>query len=141
MHVFCIIRMIGTLFGLSIFLIGYFPLKQVSKTVSLSNQKICVNPTSSSSCKKNVTIPHETYSEVQNIQDVSSSHLPYKKIIFMIIDAFRSDFYFGPYKRMPRTSKLFEKGYGIKFVAEAHPPTVTMPRIKVSIYVEKNICV
>ena len=139
MHLFCIFRIIATLFGLCMFLVGFFPLKHVSKSVS--DQKISVkNPASANKLDKpavsepansdqNVSLPRDIYSE-KHTKDGSST-LPYKKIIFMIIDAFRSDFYFGPYKHMPRTRNIFEKGHGIKFIAEAHPPTVTMPRIKV----------
>ncbi|XP_023363452.1 GPI ethanolamine phosphate transferase 2 isoform X2 [Otolemur garnettii] len=47
-------------------------------------------------------------------------------------DALRDDFLFGSkgVKFMPYTTYLVEKGASHSFVAEAKPPTVTMPRIK-----------
>ncbi|XP_073093972.1 GPI ethanolamine phosphate transferase 2 isoform X2 [Manis javanica] len=50
----------------------------------------------------------------------------------MLIDALRDDFVFGSkgVKFMPYTTYLVEKGSSHSFVAEAKPPTVTMPRIK-----------
>ncbi|XP_014388955.1 PREDICTED: GPI ethanolamine phosphate transferase 2 [Myotis brandtii] len=50
----------------------------------------------------------------------------------MLIDALRDDFVFGSkgVKFMPYTTSLVEKGAAHSFVAEAKPPTVTMPRIK-----------
>ncbi|XP_054564862.1 GPI ethanolamine phosphate transferase 2 isoform X3 [Eptesicus fuscus] len=50
----------------------------------------------------------------------------------MLIDALRDDFVFGSkgVKFMPYTTYLVEKGASHSFVAEAKPPTVTMPRIK-----------
>lgn len=52
----------------------------------------------------------------------------------MLIDALRDDFVFGSkgVKFMPYTTYLVEKGASHSFVAEAKPPTVTMPRIKVN---------
>ncbi|XP_040346085.1 GPI ethanolamine phosphate transferase 2, catalytic subunit isoform X2 [Herpailurus yagouaroundi] len=50
----------------------------------------------------------------------------------MLIDALRDDFVFGSkgVKFMPYTTYLVEKGASHSFVAEAKPPTVTMPRVK-----------
>lgn len=52
----------------------------------------------------------------------------------MLVDALREDFIFGPNGRMymPYTRHVVEKGSSYSFVAKARPPTVTMPRIKVS---------
>ncbi|XP_012941820.1 GPI ethanolamine phosphate transferase 2 [Aplysia californica] len=60
----------------------------------------------------------------------TDSSVSFQRLIFLVIDAFRSDFFFGPYQYMPKVNRIFELGHGIKFVAESHPPTVTMPRIK-----------
>ncbi|KAF6132079.1 phosphatidylinositol glycan anchor biosynthesis class G [Phyllostomus discolor] len=53
----------------------------------------------------------------------------------MLIDGLRDDFVFGSkgVKFMPYTTYLVEKGASHSFVAEAKPPTVTMPRIKLSL--------
>ncbi|XP_006250579.1 GPI ethanolamine phosphate transferase 2 isoform X4 [Rattus norvegicus] len=56
----------------------------------------------------------------------------FSKVVIMLIDALRDDFVFGSkgVKYMPYTTYLVEKGASHSFVAEAKPPTVTMPRIK-----------
>ena len=67
----------------------------------------------------------------------NSSRLPqplFKRVVIMLVDALREDFVFGPSGRlfMPYTRHLVERGSSHSFVAKARPPTVTMPRIKVS---------
>ncbi|XP_025777222.1 GPI ethanolamine phosphate transferase 2 isoform X2 [Puma concolor] len=56
----------------------------------------------------------------------------FSKVVIMLIDALRDDFVFGSkgVKFMPYTTYLVEKGASHSFVAEAKPPTVTMPRVK-----------
>ncbi|KAK7803625.1 hypothetical protein U0070_002520 [Myodes glareolus] len=56
----------------------------------------------------------------------------FSKVVIVLIDALRDDFVFGAkgVKYMPYTTYLVEKGASHSFVAEAKPPTVTMPRIK-----------
>ncbi|ERE68191.1 GPI ethanolamine phosphate transferase 2-like isoform 2 [Cricetulus griseus] len=56
----------------------------------------------------------------------------FNKVVIVLIDALRDDFVFGSkgVKYMPYTTYLVEKGASHSFVAEAKPPTVTMPRIK-----------
>ncbi|XP_070648100.1 GPI ethanolamine phosphate transferase 2 isoform X5 [Bos indicus] len=56
----------------------------------------------------------------------------FSKVVILLIDALRDDFVFGSkgVKFMPYTTYLVEKGSSLSFVAEAKPPTVTMPRIK-----------
>ncbi|KAM5338316.1 GPI ethanolamine phosphate transferase 2 isoform 2-T2 [Glossophaga mutica] len=56
----------------------------------------------------------------------------FSKVVIMLIDGLRDDFVFGSkgVKFMPYTTYLVEKGASHSFVAEARPPTVTMPRVK-----------
>ncbi|XP_077777678.1 GPI ethanolamine phosphate transferase 2, catalytic subunit isoform X1 [Podarcis muralis] len=56
----------------------------------------------------------------------------FKKAVIVLIDALRDDFVFGSKGKrfMPYTTQLVERGTSHSFVAEAKPPTVTMPRIK-----------
>ncbi|XP_026721880.1 GPI ethanolamine phosphate transferase 2 isoform X3 [Athene cunicularia] len=56
----------------------------------------------------------------------------FKKVVIVLIDALRDDFVFGSKGKqfMPYTTQLVEKGTSYSFIAEAKPPTVTMPRIK-----------
>lgn len=57
----------------------------------------------------------------------------FKKVVIVLIDALRDDFVFGSKGKqfMPYTTQVVEKGTSYSFIAEAKPPTVTMPRIKV----------
>ncbi|XP_028909488.1 endosomal/lysosomal potassium channel TMEM175 isoform X2 [Ornithorhynchus anatinus] len=56
----------------------------------------------------------------------------FRKVVIVLIDALRDDFVFGAKgaRFMPYTNHLVERGSSHSFVAEAKPPTVTMPRIK-----------
>ncbi|KAI6058267.1 GPI ethanolamine phosphate transferase 2 [Aix galericulata] len=57
---------------------------------------------------------------------------PPGSVVLVLIDALREDFVFGPKGKqfMPYATQVIEKGTSYSFVAEAKPPTVTMPRIK-----------
>ncbi|XP_068522190.1 GPI ethanolamine phosphate transferase 2 isoform X5 [Anas acuta] len=56
----------------------------------------------------------------------------FRRVVLVLIDALRQDFVFGPKGKqfMPYATQVIEKGTSYSFVAEAKPPTVTMPRIK-----------
>eukprot|EP00076_Gallus_gallus_P016599 XP_015135974.1 GPI ethanolamine phosphate transferase 2 isoform X5 [Gallus gallus] len=56
----------------------------------------------------------------------------FRKVVIVLIDALRDDFVFGSKGKqfMPYTTQVIEKGTSYSFIAEAKPPTVTMPRIK-----------
>nr|XP_020670568.1 GPI ethanolamine phosphate transferase 2 isoform X1 [Pogona vitticeps] len=56
----------------------------------------------------------------------------FKKAVIVLIDALRDDFVFSSKGKqfMPYTTQLVERGTSHSFIAEAKPPTVTMPRIK-----------
>ncbi|KAK9483470.1 alkaline-phosphatase-like protein [Lipomyces starkeyi] len=52
------------------------------------------------------------------------------KVIFMVVDALRSDFVFSNESAMSFTHSLISSGNALPFTARAAPPTVTLPRIK-----------
>ncbi|KXS96742.1 hypothetical protein AC578_9019 [Pseudocercospora eumusae] len=54
----------------------------------------------------------------------------FDKVIFMVVDALRSDFVFGGGSGMEFTQSLIRDDAAIPFTAHATPPTVTMPRVK-----------
>ncbi|KYO35055.1 GPI ethanolamine phosphate transferase 2 [Alligator mississippiensis] len=56
----------------------------------------------------------------------------FRKAVIVLIDALRADFVFGSKGKqfMPYVTQLVDKGTSHSFIAEAKPPTVTMPRIK-----------
>uniref|UniRef100_A0A803VNH9 Phosphatidylinositol glycan anchor biosynthesis class G (EMM blood group) n=1 Tax=Ficedula albicollis TaxID=59894 RepID=A0A803VNH9_FICAL len=65
----------------------------------------------------------------------------FKKVVIVLIDALRDDFVFGSKGKqfMPYTTQVVEKGTSYSFIAEAKPPTVTMPRIKVDDNVTRHL--
>uniref|UniRef100_A0A3Q3H282 GPI ethanolamine phosphate transferase 2-like n=1 Tax=Labrus bergylta TaxID=56723 RepID=A0A3Q3H282_9LABR len=104
--------------GIALFLRGFFPVP-VKSSVSSKN--------------KLSDLPAEPLTG----STPNSSRLPqplFKRVVVMLIDALREDFVFGPDGRryMPYTRHMVERGSSLSFVAKARPPTVTMPRIKVS---------
>lgn len=62
------------------------------------------------------------------------SHHLYKRhvgrFVFVLIDAFRWDFPAVP-EHMPYVAQLQQQGQATRLTARCHPPTATMPRIKV----------
>ncbi|KAJ5809733.1 uncharacterized protein N7503_001951 [Penicillium pulvis] len=55
---------------------------------------------------------------------------PFDNIIFMVIDALRSDFVYGEDSGFSFTQSLIKSGSAIPFTALAAPPTLTLSRIK-----------
>lgn len=54
----------------------------------------------------------------------------FDKVIFMVVDALRSDFVYTDHSGFAFTQKLITTGEAIPFTAHATPPTITMPRVK-----------
>ncbi|GAB7343646.1 hypothetical protein MBLNU457_1639t1 [Dothideomycetes sp. NU457] len=54
----------------------------------------------------------------------------FDKVIFMVVDALRSDFVYGNKSGFHFTQSLIRDGTAIPYTAHAAPPTVTMPRVK-----------
>ncbi|KAF4582891.1 hypothetical protein GQ602_006035 [Ophiocordyceps camponoti-floridani] len=55
---------------------------------------------------------------------------PFDRLIFMVVDALRSDFVYSNQSGFQYTQSLIRNGAAIPFTANARTPTVTMPRIK-----------
>ncbi|KAI0201485.1 alkaline-phosphatase-like protein [Astrocystis sublimbata] len=55
---------------------------------------------------------------------------PFNKLIFMVVDALRSDFVYLDGSGFEYTRSLINDGVAIPFTAHATSPTITMPRIK-----------
>ncbi|KAF2184722.1 GPI ethanolamine phosphate transferas-like protein 2 [Zopfia rhizophila CBS 207.26] len=55
---------------------------------------------------------------------------PFNKLVFMVVDALRSDFVFGEHSGFRFTQSLIRSGTAIPFTAHATSPTITMPRVK-----------
>lgn len=55
---------------------------------------------------------------------------PFDKVIFMVVDALRSDFVYSNASNFHFTQSLIRSGAAIPFTGHASPPTITMPRVK-----------
>ncbi|ETS72892.1 hypothetical protein PFICI_15399 [Pestalotiopsis fici W106-1] len=55
---------------------------------------------------------------------------PFDRVVFMVVDALRSDFVFAEGSGFEFTQGLIRDGAAIPFTAHAASPTVTMPRLK-----------
>ncbi|OAV89434.1 hypothetical protein PTTG_05988 [Puccinia triticina 1-1 BBBD Race 1] len=55
---------------------------------------------------------------------------PFDRLVFVLIDALRSDFMFGADSRMNFTQSLVRDGKALPYTAIAQAPTVTLPRLK-----------
>eukprot|EP01117_Protostelium_nocturnum_P011764 TRINITY_DN428_c0_g1_i1.p1 TRINITY_DN428_c0_g1~~TRINITY_DN428_c0_g1_i1.p1 ORF type:complete len:926 (+),score=242.77 TRINITY_DN428_c0_g1_i1:207-2984(+) len=62
--------------------------------------------------------------------DTNRSNSTFDRMVFVLVDAFRSDFLFKEKNEMKFISSLLNEGKAFGFVAEAVAPTVTLPRIK-----------
>ncbi|GAA5892934.1 mannose-ethanolamine phosphotransferase LAS21 [Sporobolomyces salmoneus] len=55
---------------------------------------------------------------------------PFSRLVFMLVDALRSDFAFAPESEMKFVQSLIAEGHALPYTAIAQPPTVTLPRLK-----------
>ncbi|KPI42222.1 GPI ethanolamine phosphate transferase 2 [Cyphellophora attinorum] len=60
----------------------------------------------------------------------TSSRPPFDKVVFMVVDALRSDFVYSNTSNFHFTQSLIRDGAAIPFTGHASPPTITMPRVK-----------
>ncbi|CCJ30652.1 unnamed protein product [Pneumocystis jirovecii] len=63
-------------------------------------------------------------------EDSSMIQAPFNRLVFILIDALRSDFVFSNSSSMTFTQSLIFSGKAYPYTAYASPPTVTFPRIK-----------
>ncbi|KAI9595997.1 hypothetical protein BDF19DRAFT_439308 [Syncephalis fuscata] len=54
----------------------------------------------------------------------------FDRLIFMVVDALRNDFAFGPDSEMEFTKQTISNRHAVPFIGRATTPTVTLPRIK-----------
>ncbi|KAK5020242.1 major facilitator superfamily transporter protein [Cryomyces antarcticus] len=55
---------------------------------------------------------------------------PFNKVVFMVVDALRSDFVYSNISGFQFTQSLIRSGAALPFTAHATAPTITMPRVK-----------
>ncbi|KAK2074358.1 hypothetical protein P8C59_008572 [Phyllachora maydis] len=61
---------------------------------------------------------------------IANRTAPFDRLIFMVVDALRSDFVFAADTGFEYTQSLIRNGCAVPFTAHATSPTVTMPRLK-----------
>ncbi|KAH6841078.1 alkaline-phosphatase-like protein [Chaetomium sp. MPI-CAGE-AT-0009] len=69
-----------------------------------------------------------TYDTVTDYGDPPAA--PFDRLVFMVIDALRSDFVYAGNSGFEFTQSLIRDGAALPFTAHATSPTVTMPRLK-----------
>ncbi|KAL4236584.1 hypothetical protein ACF0H5_004969 [Mactra antiquata] len=88
-----------------LFMMGFFPVKKsLSESANFQN-----------------------YSLEQH--DIVQPQKQYDRVAIILIDALRTDFIYED-DHMPFVKDLMTQGYARSYVVKAHPPTVTLPRIK-----------
>src|SRR5690625_1656894 len=79
------------------------------------------------------------YSHNNSIIKGHSIKPKFDRLVIMVVDAMRSDLLYNPSSPMNFTKSLIMNGQTYPFIAYAHAPTVTLPRIKVNIFEYENI--
>ncbi|KAL7271684.1 major facilitator superfamily transporter protein [Rhizina undulata] len=76
--------------------------------------------------------PYKPFLPGLAIFDKNSTFPPahFDKVIFMVVDALRSDFVFTERSGFRNTQSLITTGNAVPFTAHATSPTITMPRVK-----------
>uniref|UniRef100_A0A8B9RHK5 Phosphatidylinositol glycan anchor biosynthesis class G n=1 Tax=Astyanax mexicanus TaxID=7994 RepID=A0A8B9RHK5_ASTMX len=118
--VFAAVCLLIELLGIALFLRGFFPVPIKSSLSTKSKlSDLPAEPHAGSSQPNSTKVPSPLF----------------KRVVIVLIDALREDFVFGPNGKrfMPYTRHIVERGSSHSFIAKARPPTVTMPRIKVSL--------
>ncbi|KAJ4337630.1 major facilitator super transporter protein [Didymella glomerata] len=63
-------------------------------------------------------------------EDLQHPEAPFDKLVFMVVDALRSDFVYSEESGMSFVQSLIREGTALPFTAHATSPTITMPRVK-----------
>ncbi|KAJ4825349.1 hypothetical protein Tsubulata_002698 [Turnera subulata] len=125
--------------GLSLFVLGFFPVKPALSGVSGPESfqaPGCDSFENSSDSVSQDLPPHRLKSLYQELSGIPPL---FDRLILMVIDGLPAEFVLGkdgqpPRKdlmeAMPYTQSLLSKGNAIGYHAKAAPPTVTMPRLK-----------
>ncbi|XP_073105132.1 uncharacterized protein [Elaeis guineensis] len=125
--------------GLSLFVIGFFPVKPTLRGFSGPESYQMPTCNSTSDGKETELPPDQLRSLYEEISKMPPS---YDRLILMVIDGLPAEFVLGrdekpPNKAMieamPYTQSLLTKGGATAYHAKAAPPTVTMPRLKAMI--------
>ncbi|GAA5986715.1 hypothetical protein JCM5350_000509 [Sporobolomyces pararoseus] len=97
--------------GFICFFKGFFPVKPLLQGYTDAQQYSIVDPK---------MIRHRKIEREQ----------PFSRLVFMLVDALRSDFVFGSESEMYFAKSLIANRQALPYTAIAQPPTVTLPRLK-----------
>ncbi|XP_067027417.1 GPI ethanolamine phosphate transferase 2-like isoform X1 [Acropora muricata] len=106
---FLVVLLFCQIIGLALFLRGFFPIKKALQGRA-THEDLPVEP----SGERPRSIPSAKFG----------------RLVILLIDALRADFVFSEQVKMPFTQEMIRNNQSFSFLAKAHPPTVTMPRIK-----------
>lgn len=98
-----------------------------SQSHDISNFSSSNNNTNSNSESQN-NIKKTINGKVSN--NIKNPHDTFDKLIFIVIDALRSDFVFSSNSSMTNLHQLLNRNAAIGFTGFSNPPTVTLPRLK-----------
>ncbi|KAF1971856.1 GPI ethanolamine phosphate transferas-like protein 2 [Bimuria novae-zelandiae CBS 107.79] len=70
------------------------------------------------------------WEDVMEWREGSVPEAPFDKLVFMVVDALRSDFVYGEESGMEFVQSLVREGTALPFTAHAASPTITMPKVK-----------
>lgn len=115
-----VFTVVFTLLSYFIFLKSFFPIKQAIPGYA-TTEDFPTNPLALPNPKVEATV-----------ENITLLKPVYGRLVLILIDAFRSDFITDRDTPMRYTKHLINKGTALTYTAKVHPPTVTLPRIKVS---------
>ncbi|KAJ8294551.1 GPI ethanolamine phosphate transferase 2 [Rhodotorula toruloides] len=101
---------VAALAGLACFARGFFPVKPLLAGFS----------------------PAQDYAQTSRRYDAGASERSdaFSRLAFVVVDALRADFAFGPNSHMTFVQSLVDSGEALPYTAVAQAPTVTLPRLK-----------
>ncbi|BGO98544.1 GPI ethanolamine phosphate transferase 2 [Rhodotorula toruloides] len=101
---------VAALAGLACFARGFFPVKPLLAGFS----------------------PAQDYTQASRGQYPAASERSdaFSRLAFVVVDALRADFAFGPESHMTFVQSLVDSGQALPYTAVAQAPTVTLPRLK-----------
>lgn len=131
--VFTLLAVLMQSIGLSLFVIGFFPVKPALSGVGGVESY-------ESGCNSNEEIENMPPDRLRSLYaEKSGIPVQFDRLIFMVIDGLPAEFVLGKgrdpppemmMEYMPYTQSLLSNGRAFGYHARAAPPTVTMPRLK-----------
>ncbi|KAL0461423.1 UNVERIFIED_CONTAM: GPI ethanolamine phosphate transferase 2 [Sesamum latifolium] len=134
---FTVLAVVIQIIGLSLFILGFFPVKPTLSGMSGLESFYPPGFDSTDLVQNASALPPEKLKSLY--RELSGVPPLFDRLILMVIDGLPAEFVIGKdgkpppevlKKAMPYTQSLLAKGLAIGYHAKAAPPTVTMPRLK-----------